>query len=253
MRTSFGKTSKEYVSTTVTYAVAGTLATLMVMMSPGNPGTVSPRTHLATPIPGIHLTAAVGGASIRPDARLPQSITVSAPSIYRVQRDDTLSGIASDHLGAASRWTDLWNANRAQVANPNLIQPGWTLTLPAAGTVSLASTPIVAAPVHQRVVVPTAPQHYPIHHAVTTPHTITVSGYGGFQACVIKRESGGNPQVMNRTWHYGLYQFSYSTWVANGGNPATFGHASVAEQNAVFATAMSKPGGRNNWAPYDGC
>jgi len=73
-----------------------------------------------------------------------------------------------------------------------------------------------------------------------------------FQACVIARESGGNPQVMNASGHYGLYQFSASTWAAYGGNPADFGDASVAEQNQVFANAMAA-GGESNWAPYDGC
>ncbi|MGH3261012.1 MAG: transglycosylase family protein, partial [Trebonia sp.] len=73
-----------------------------------------------------------------------------------------------------------------------------------------------------------------------------------FQACVIARESGGNPQVMNASGHYGLYQFSAGTWAAYGGNPADFGHASVAEQNQVFANAIAA-GGESNWAPYDGC
>ena len=76
---------------------------------------------------------------------------------------------------------------------------------------------------------------------------------GAFGNCVVERESGGNPQVMNSTGHYGLYQFSFSTWVAYGGAPGDFGHASVAEQEQVFMNAMATPGGANNWAPYDGC
>jgi len=75
---------------------------------------------------------------------------------------------------------------------------------------------------------------------------------GAFGACVVARESGGNAQIMNASGHYGLYQFSESTWVAYGGNPADFGHASVAEQNQVFANALAE-GGESNWAPYDGC
>lgn len=82
---------------------------------------------------------------------------------------------------------------------------------------------------------------------------VSLSSYSGFQACVIARESGGNSQVMNSSGHYGLYQFAASTWAAYGGNPATFGHASVAEQNRIFANAMATPGGKNNWSPYDGC
>jgi hypothetical protein len=89
---------------------------------------------------------------------------------------------------------------------------------------------------------------------VTSPSsTGTVTGApGSFQQCVIARESGGNAQVMNSTGHYGLYQFSASTWAAYGGNPADFGNASAAEQNQVFANAIAA-GGQSNWAPYDGC
>lgn len=75
---------------------------------------------------------------------------------------------------------------------------------------------------------------------------------GAFGACVVMRESGGNPQIMNASGHYGLYQFSEQTWVAYGGNPADFGHASVAEQEQVFMNALAA-GGESNWAPYDGC
>ncbi len=75
---------------------------------------------------------------------------------------------------------------------------------------------------------------------------------GAFGQCVVSRESGGQAQIMNSSDHYGLYQFSASTWAAYGGNPADFGDASVAEQNQVFANALGQ-GGENNWAPYDGC
>jgi len=57
---------------------------------------------------------------------------------------------------------------------------------------------------------------------------------------------------MNGSGHYGLYQFSASTWAEYGGNPADFGDASVAEQNQVFANAMAS-GGESNWSAYDGC
>jgi hypothetical protein len=79
----------------------------------------------------------------------------------------------------------------------------------------------------------------------------TYSGSGSFQSCVIARESGGNSQVMNSSGHYGLYQFSASTWAAYGGSPSSFGHASVAQQNQVFNNAIAA-GGPSNGAPYDG-
>ena len=75
---------------------------------------------------------------------------------------------------------------------------------------------------------------------------------GSFTACVVARESGGNPQVMNSTGHYGLFQFSAGTWAAAGGNPADFGHASVSEQYAVFARAYAL-WGTSPWRAYDGC
>jgi hypothetical protein len=69
---------------------------------------------------------------------------------------------------------------------------------------------------------------------------------------VVARESGGQAQIMNASGHYGLYQFSASTWAEYGGDPAQFGNATVAEQNQVFANALAR-GGESNWAPYDGC
>jgi len=104
-----------------------------------------------------------------------------------------------------------------------------------------------------------APEHSsaPSHAAeqAPAPSSSTVSSGipgGAFGQCVVARESGGNPQVMNSSGHYGLYQFSASTWAEYGGNPADFGHASVAEQNQVFANALAR-GGEFNWSPYDGC
>jgi hypothetical protein len=81
---------------------------------------------------------------------------------------------------------------------------------------------------------------------------VNPDNYSGFQRCVITRESGGNSQVMNASGHYGLYQFSASTWQAYGGSAGSFGHASASEQTRVFDNAMAQ-GGQSNWSPYDGC
>jgi Transglycosylase-like domain len=80
----------------------------------------------------------------------------------------------------------------------------------------------------------------------------TYHGSGGMQGCIIRAESGGNSQIMNGTGHYGLYQFAYGTWVANGGSPGSFGHASVAEQNQVYYNTVARSG-YSAWTPYDGC
>lgn len=87
---------------------------------------------------------------------------------------------------------------------------------------------------------------------VRQPAAARYSGSSSVQSCIISRESGGNPDVFNASGHYGLYQFSEQTWVGSGGSAADFGHASVAEQNAVFASAVAARG-YSDWAPYDGC
>jgi len=50
---------------------------------------------------------------------------------YTVQKGDTLSAIAHRHYGKASRWHAIFEANRDQLDNPDLIKPGQVLKLPA--------------------------------------------------------------------------------------------------------------------------
>jgi ABC-type amino acid transport substrate-binding protein len=50
--------------------------------------------------------------------------------VYKVKPGDTLSGIASAHLGRGSRWTEIWDLNKGRIADPNLIEIGWELVLP---------------------------------------------------------------------------------------------------------------------------
>jgi len=76
---------------------------------------------------------------------------------------------------------------------------------------------------------------------------------GAFEACVIARESGGNPQIWNASGHWGLFQFSEQTWVAYGGDPGLFGSAGASYQIQIFNNAMATPGGASNWSLYDGC
>ncbi len=49
----------------------------------------------------------------------------------RVHRGDTLSGIAEDAYGDAQAWPGLYQANRAEIADPDLIDIGEQLRLPA--------------------------------------------------------------------------------------------------------------------------
>lgn len=51
--------------------------------------------------------------------------------LVTVQKGDTLSGLAKRHLGAASRWREIYDLNRGAIGtNPDKIFPGTVLTLP---------------------------------------------------------------------------------------------------------------------------
>ena len=51
---------------------------------------------------------------------------------YTVKPGDTLSKIAKEHLGDANAYTAIFEANRDQLKDPNLIKPGQVLKIPAA-------------------------------------------------------------------------------------------------------------------------
>jgi Transglycosylase-like domain/LysM domain len=228
-------------------------------------------------IPAIATPAAPSAAPARPGA---------LARIYTVRPGDTLSGISGRAFGNPGDWPRFYAANRKVIGgNPDLIEPGQALALRLAATGAVLVTAKAPAPEpsgsgrtwgvtrgypnycgdgdgdgwdvacqqQQPQTVQTASDPAPAQQAASSSGgNVNPGSYSGFQACVISRESGGQSQVMNSTGHYGLYQFSASTWAAYGGNPASFGHASVAEQNAVFANAMAQ-GGQSNWSPYDGC
>jgi LysM repeat protein len=171
---------------------------------------------------------------------------------YTVRSGDSLSTIAARVYNQADAWPVLYWANKSQLQSADMITPGQRLRVPPkpanipaapAAPAPVAAAPAAAAPAAQPVAAA------PVQQAASVQ---TGASSGSFAACVIARESGGNAQIMNATGHYGLYQFSASTWAAYGGNPADFGNASVAEQNQVFNNAIAA-GGQSNWSPYDGC
>jgi Transglycosylase-like domain/LysM domain len=176
------------------------------------------------------------------------------PASYTVRSGDSLSAIAGKVYHKQNAWPVLYWANRDKVHWANVLGEGQVLKVPALpAKIPAAPSQLGPAP---------APAQAPAPAAVSAATSVsapaqasasgTYSGGGGFASCVIARESGGNSQVMNSSGHYGLYQFSSSTWQAYGGSAADFGHASVSEQNRVFNNAMAQ-GGQSNWSPYDGC
>jgi LysM repeat protein len=209
-----------------------------------------------------HTTAKAAPAAVRLDSAVRPAVKKAAggPAKYTVKSGDSLSAIAKRVYHNPAYWPVLYWANHSQIRYANIIQVGQVLTVPAKpakipgapsvlGPAAPAPVQTTPAPVTDAI---TAPAYSAPVQSAPVQSASTYSGSGSFQSCVIARESGGNSQVMNSSGHYGLYQFSASTWAAYGGNPADFGNASVAEQNQVFNNAIAA-GGQSNWAPYDGC
>jgi hypothetical protein len=206
--------------------------------------------------------------------------TTTEPVTYRVTSGETLSSIAP-LMGES--WPQLYANNRSVIGgNPNLIYVGEMLH---AGPGTPATTAYTSHSGSAAAPAGTGSYGHPyfcgdgdgdgwdipcseLHHATPAPApapapalarqapvqqaAATYHGSSSMQQCIIAAESGGDSQITNASDHYGLYQFSYSTWVGSGGNGADFGHASVAEQNQVFANAVAARG-YSDWTPYDGC
>jgi LysM repeat protein len=169
-------------------------------------------------------------------------------SWYTVKAGDSLSVIAERSYHNQNAWPVLYWANRSRIHWANVIEPGQVLRIPVKPA-QIPDAPALLGPTPAPAAVTAAPEAAP---ANASAQTAEVSSGGSFAQCVIARESGGQTQVMNATGHYGLYQFSASTWAAYGGSPADFGHASASEQNQVFDNAIAA-GGQSNWSAYDGC
>jgi LysM repeat protein len=169
----------------------------------------------------------------------------STPAKYTVRSGDSLSVIAGRVYHDQAAWPVIYWANRSKIRSANDISVGQVLRIPA------KPAHIPNAPAQVASVVVAASQSRGVTYAPAETAS-TYSGGGGFASCVIARESGGNSQVMNSSGHYGLYQFSASTWEEYGGSASDFGNASVSEQNKVFDSALAA-GGQSNWSAYDGC
>jgi nucleoid-associated protein YgaU len=69
--------------------------------------------------------AASGGNA--PSASAPAS---PSSKTYTVKAGDTLSRIAKEHLGNAADYMKIFNLNKDQLSNPDMIHPGQVLRLP---------------------------------------------------------------------------------------------------------------------------
>ncbi len=100
-----------------TLLAAGALVALLpLLLFPAGPACSSP------------VTEAEKGSIVR----LPENAyEVKEPLLYQVQRGDDLHWLAAKFYGDARQWVKIYEANRTAIANPNRLQIGQTLTIPA--------------------------------------------------------------------------------------------------------------------------
>ena len=240
------KLKRSQISRRLTTAAVPALTGAAVVLCLSPQAQASP---LATSVSLDHATALdrLGLAGITPAQLLAanRQAVASAPAKYTVRSGDSLSVIAGRVYHDQAAWPVIYWANHSKLRSANDISVGQVLRIPA------KPAHIPKAPGEVAPVVVAASQSDGVTYAPAETVS-TYSGGGGFASCVIARESGGNSQVMNSSGHYGLYQFSASTWQEYGGSGSDFGHASVSEQNRVFDNALAA-GGQSNWSAYDGC
>ena len=257
---------KHLLPTAVVPALAGMAAVVcLAPQAQADPAPAYTAAHTAVTAEPATVAEATGYAGMSTAALLAAVQQASGhaqgaqPARYTIRSGDSLSSIAAKVYHKQNAWPVLYWANRDKVHWANVVSAGQVLKVPvlpakipaAPGQLGPAAAP--AAAMASGPVQATAAVSGGTYSGGSAGGTYSGGSAGGsFGACVIARESGGNSQVMNSSGHYGLYQFSASTWQAYGGSAASFGTASVAQQNQVFSNAVAR-GGQSNWSPYDGC
>ncbi|PID98721.1 hypothetical protein CSA80_04615 [Candidatus Saccharibacteria bacterium] len=130
--------------------------------------------------------------------------TAPAPVMVTVQKGDSLAAIAKTH---ATTWVRLYNAN-ANIAHPDIINPGQQLRIPAAAEVlpqRPLPQPVVAAPAPVQKSNYRAPRATTYRRAAPAPAHYPVSSNAA-KAYIYSRESGNNPNATNPNGCYGLGQ-----------------------------------------------
>jgi nucleoid-associated protein YgaU len=98
-------------------------------MSPDEPGSRDDEMPDFSGVTGGASTSATdaAGAPVEAEVYTP----AQSEEIYEVKPGDSLSKIAKHHYGDAHQWRRIFEANTDRIKDPDLIQPGWKLKIPA--------------------------------------------------------------------------------------------------------------------------
>jgi hypothetical protein len=190
--------------------------------------------------------AGTGAASAQD---VPPSSDQPASRSHTVVAGESLSKISQAELGTSDRWVEIYALNRDVVADPDAIEVGQVLDIPAvpvtvAPDVLAGLAPAAAPP-------PVSPRQSAQATAVRPRATRTDAvasrrGGGGALSAIRACESGGDYGAVSAGGRYrGAYQFDRQTWqsVGGSGDPAA---ASPAEQDAR-ARQLWNQRGSNPW------
>lgn len=158
---------------------AGLIAAVLSMFLGATTLTASPAAAAAAESTSVSSTSAPTVA-VSPPAPAPQTAApepaatpVQVQEQRVVQPGDTLWGIAAEELGDGAKYPEIFNASagtmqpdNAQLQDPNIIRPGWNLTIP---TTEIAPTPPAPADVAPPAPAPPADAAPPAPVDVSAP------------------------------------------------------------------------------------
>lgn len=212
-------------------AATAAAAGLLVTAAPASANPLEPSTLL---LKGSRGTAV---------AEVQQALHVSADGVFGPQtRSAVISfqrrdGLLVDGIVGPQTWGALFGSGTTTSFAP--VRP---------------AAPVAAA-------APAAPSSYAAPRTYSAPATsyrapaaTSYTGGSGLVGCIIRSESGGNPQAVNPNGHYGLGQWDQSTWIADGGGryASTPLGASAAQQQQIISEQVAA-GNTGQWTNYDGC
>jgi LysM repeat protein len=200
----------------------------------GRVGDVNMNNLANTSVVAASKTAKMAEAKTEPEAPKPLA---PAPVMVTVAQGDTLIKIAEEH---GSTYARVFDAN-TQIANPNLINPGDQIRVPEPDEALTARELPVQATV-STYVAPNAGQ---------TSLVVPVIASGDVWDQIAACESHGNWGINTGNGYYGGLQFSYGTWLSNGGGEyAERADLATREQQIDIASRLQASRG---WGPWPAC
>jgi soluble lytic murein transglycosylase-like protein len=212
----------------------------------------------ATAVAEAKSAAAAVPANKRPTASTtPAAAPKSAE--YTVQQGDSLSEIAERTLGSAGDYTEIYalNKDRAEpggghLTDPSLIQPGWTLTLPAGADTSHAASSSGTGATAASYTVSTKPAPSTRSTSSSRSHSSNSSGsHSSSSSSGSSKSSSSSSSTSSSTHHSSSSNQgsgdthatgSLNTWIDDA--VSVLGeHGYDVSYNAVYETVMHESGG----------